>query len=76
MLMAISLAEKLGRRGLVAVSLHPGVIRTNLSKHLDWTKEYASLSTPTCAPQDKMFRDFVDTCLRSVDNADLENRRC
>ena len=44
MLTALSLAEKLGPRGLVAVSVHPGVIRTNLSKHLDWKKEYAEMS--------------------------------
>ena len=42
--MAMSLAEKLGPKGLIAVSLHPGVIRTNLSKHLDWSVEYPLLS--------------------------------
>ena len=31
MLFAISLAEKLGRKGLVAVSVHPGGIKTNLA---------------------------------------------
>ena len=37
MLMAQSLAEKLGvKKGLLAFSLHPGVIFTNLSNHLDW----------------------------------------
>ncbi|KFZ23638.1 hypothetical protein V502_01881 [Pseudogymnoascus sp. VKM F-4520 (FW-2644)] len=36
MLMAISLAEKLGlKHKLLAFSLHPGVIWTNLSNHLD-----------------------------------------
>ncbi|KAF4956838.1 hypothetical protein FGADI_3527 [Fusarium gaditjirri] len=35
-LFAISLAEKLGNRGLQAFSLHPGAVRgTSLSKHLD-----------------------------------------
>lgn len=37
MLFALSLAEKLGSsKGLVAASLHPGVILTNLGAHLDW----------------------------------------
>jgi NAD(P)-dependent dehydrogenase (short-subunit alcohol dehydrogenase family) len=39
MLMALSLAEKLGKRGLRAFSLHPGVINTNLGNHLDWSVE-------------------------------------
>ncbi|GJC92944.1 short-chain dehydrogenase/reductase family oxidoreductase [Colletotrichum higginsianum] len=34
-LMAISLAEKLGGKGLLSLSLHPGVIFTNLSNHLE-----------------------------------------
>ena len=34
MLMAMSLAEKLGSRNLLAFSLHPGVIITNLANHL------------------------------------------
>ncbi|KAK2043182.1 short-chain dehydrogenase/ reductase [Colletotrichum somersetense] len=34
-LMAISLAEKLGGKGLLSFSLHPGVIYTNLASHLD-----------------------------------------
>lgn len=39
MLMARSLANKLGIKcGLLAFSLHPGVIFTNLSNHLDWEK--------------------------------------
>lgn len=33
MLFAVSLAEKLGKKGLIASSLHPGVIATNLSRH-------------------------------------------
>lgn len=37
MLMALSLAKKLGdKRGLLAFSLHPGTIWTNLGNHLDW----------------------------------------
>lgn len=36
MLFAISLAEKLGSRGLQAFSLHPGaILDTSLAKHLD-----------------------------------------
>ncbi|WOO82719.1 short-chain dehydrogenase TIC 32 [Vanrija pseudolonga] len=31
---ALALSEKYGDKGLVAVSLHPGVIMTNLSRHL------------------------------------------
>ncbi|KAI8264687.1 Retinol dehydrogenase 14 [Colletotrichum sp. SAR11_239] len=34
-LMAISLAEKLGSKGLLSFSLHPGVIFTNLGTHLE-----------------------------------------
>ena len=45
MLTAISLARKLGHRGLLAFSLHPGVIHTNLGNHLDWTKELEESST-------------------------------
>lgn len=33
--MAISLAEKLGSKGLLSFSLHPGVIFTNLGTHLE-----------------------------------------
>jgi len=39
MLMAVSLAEKLGSKGLRAFSLHPGVILTNLANHLDLEKD-------------------------------------
>lgn len=45
MLMAISLAEKLGSRGLVTSSLHPGVISTGLGAHLDWGADLDALST-------------------------------
>ncbi|KAF9877236.1 short-chain dehydrogenase reductase family [Colletotrichum karsti] len=34
-LMALSLAEKLGERGLLSFSLHPGVIWTNLADHIE-----------------------------------------
>lgn len=34
MLFTLSLAHKLGKQGLTAVSLHPGVIGTNLGDHL------------------------------------------
>ena len=44
MLMAVSLAEKLGNKGLRAFSLHPGVIYTNLGNHVDWEGgDYAAL---------------------------------
>ncbi|KAI0885485.1 NAD(P)-binding protein [Annulohypoxylon maeteangense] len=42
MLMAISIAEKLGPR-VLAYSLHPGVISTNLGSHIDWATDYANL---------------------------------
>lgn len=42
--MAISLAEKLGDKGLVALSLHPGVIMTNLGAHMDWAIDWPALS--------------------------------
>lgn len=34
MLFAVSLAQKLQKKGLVAVSLHPGIIATNLPRSL------------------------------------------
>ena len=43
MLFATSLAKKLKGKGLTAVSLHPGVIATNLGAHLDWSVEYSGL---------------------------------
>ncbi|SPQ21518.1 62301270-55c5-4407-afb5-566ff77864e0 [Thermothielavioides terrestris] len=43
MLMALSLAEKLGKKGLQAYSLHPGVIHTNLANHLDWNVDFEAL---------------------------------
>lgn len=53
-LYALSLAEKLGRRGLLAFSLHPGGINTNLGRHVDiegedWTelmKAFLDLGNP------------------------------
>ena len=42
-LLAVALATKLSSKGLTAVSLHPGVIGTNLSNHLDWNTEFAGL---------------------------------
>ncbi|KAL7806852.1 putative short-chain dehydrogenase [Trichoderma aethiopicum] len=44
MLMAISLAEKLGSRGLTAFSLHPGTIVTHLGEHIDFSVEFATLA--------------------------------
>ncbi|KAF2497542.1 putative short-chain dehydrogenase [Lophium mytilinum] len=43
MLFALSLAEKLGKRGLSAYSLHPGVIGTNLGAKLDWEVDFNDL---------------------------------
>lgn len=49
MLMALSLAEKLGSKGLRAYSLHPGVIGTHLGDHLEWTGvDGESLRTVIC----------------------------
>ncbi|KAL8718485.1 MAG: hypothetical protein Q9225_004386 [Loekoesia sp. 1 TL-2023] len=42
-LQSVALATKLGNKGLTAVSLHPGVIGTNLGNHLDWSTEFAGL---------------------------------
>ncbi|KAL6856694.1 NAD(P)-binding protein [Trichoderma novae-zelandiae] len=44
MLMAVSLAEKLGSRGLTAFSLHPGTIMTHLGEHLDFSVEFSALA--------------------------------
>ncbi|KAJ8131115.1 hypothetical protein O1611_g2508 [Lasiodiplodia mahajangana] len=43
MLFSLSLAEKLGNRGLQTYSLHPGVISTNLDGHIDWEDSLSSL---------------------------------
>lgn len=43
--MALSLAEKLGAKGLRAYSLHPGVIATNIGAHMDWSVDLAEMST-------------------------------
>lgn len=43
MLMAISLAEKLGSRGLTAFSLHPGTVKTQLSAHIDFSVEWPEM---------------------------------
>ncbi|KAL9625131.1 MAG: hypothetical protein Q9204_007826, partial [Flavoplaca sp. TL-2023a] len=42
-LLAVALAAKLGDKRLTAVSLHPGVIGTNLANHLDWNIDFAGL---------------------------------
>jgi len=34
MLFAVSLAEKLGKKGLIAVSLQPGVVKTHLGREM------------------------------------------
>lgn len=44
MLMAVSLAEKLGiKHDLQAFSLHPGVIWTNIANHLDMETDFDGL---------------------------------
>jgi hypothetical protein len=44
MLMALSLSLKLGTKyNLLAFSLHPGVISTNLGSHLDWNSDVRDL---------------------------------
>ena len=35
MLMALSLAKKLGSKGLLAFSVHPGVVQTNIGSNMD-----------------------------------------
>ncbi|KAL2753165.1 hypothetical protein ACRALDRAFT_2021589 [Sodiomyces alcalophilus JCM 7366] len=44
MLMAISLAQKLGtKRNLLAFSLHPGNISTQIGDHINWEADFPSL---------------------------------
>ncbi|KAI1413773.1 NAD(P)-binding protein [Hypoxylon sp. FL1857] len=46
MLMAISLAEKLGTsKNLLAFSVHPGAVTTNLTAHLNWEEAYVEMSS-------------------------------
>ncbi|KAJ7481315.1 hypothetical protein B0H11DRAFT_2280231 [Mycena galericulata] len=42
-LMAISLAQKLRKKGLQAFSLHPGGYQSNIGRDLDWSTDIASL---------------------------------
>ncbi|KAI0741671.1 hypothetical protein C8Q80DRAFT_148437 [Daedaleopsis nitida] len=42
-LFAVSLAEKLGPKGVKAFSLHPGLIKTNLSRSVDWNTDLQGL---------------------------------
>ena len=42
-LLAVALAAKLGDKRLTTVSLHPGVIGTNLANHLDWNIDFEGL---------------------------------
>lgn len=45
MLLCLSLAEKLGPKGLLSVSLHPGAVEgTNLGVHCNWDVDYPALS--------------------------------
>ena len=47
-LMALSLSKKLGaKRSLLAFSLHPGTIWTNLGTHLDWEAGELRESSPS-----------------------------
>ncbi|KAI5917919.1 short-chain dehydrogenase/ reductase [Camillea tinctor] len=48
-LMAISLAQKLQRKGLQAFSLHPGIFLTNLSRDLDFNAPDGGMSDLTAA---------------------------
>ncbi|KAI0125268.1 retinol dehydrogenase 13 [Xylariales sp. AK1849] len=43
-LMALSLAEKLGpTRNLLAFSLHPAYVNSNIDQHIDWSKEWSRI---------------------------------
>ena len=44
MLFALSLAKKLGGKGLLAFSVHPGVVGTNLVRYMG-DKEFKALRT-------------------------------
>ena len=45
-LFTVSLAEKLGPKGLKAYSLHPGGIVTNLGRHMkDYEKDFQDMRT-------------------------------
>ncbi|KAL0929734.1 short-chain dehydrogenase reductase family [Colletotrichum truncatum] len=54
MLFSLSLAEKLGKRGLLSFSLHPGVIGTNLSNHVEWGNDFAGLSESNLPTIDRL----------------------
>ena len=45
-LLAVSLAEKLGPKGVKAFSLHPGVIMTNLGRSIELETDFQSLRKP------------------------------
>jgi len=59
MLMAIALAEKLGaKHNLLSFSLHPGVIGTGLSDHIDWNVEYLALRKSLTDPHQVQREDL------------------
>ncbi|GKZ76319.1 hypothetical protein AnigIFM56816_005298 [Aspergillus niger] len=81
MLFSVSLAQKLGSKGLISVSLHPGTINTNLARG-DWSEMYESLGMghicilctstrvlPEWAQRDNL-EDYVarcgDACIRRI----------
>ncbi|GLA78855.1 hypothetical protein AtubIFM55763_000748 [Aspergillus tubingensis] len=57
MLFSVSLAQKLGGKGLVSVSLHPGTINTNLARG-DWNEMFESLGKVP----------YLFFCARAADN--------
>jgi hypothetical protein len=55
--MAVGLAARLGKKGLLTFSLHPGALATNLGTHLAedaWSelRQYPALVSPSCSAAD------------------------
>ncbi|KAI4157483.1 MAG: hypothetical protein L6R39_000668 [Caloplaca ligustica] len=61
-LLSVALAMKLGKKGLTAVSLHPGVIGTNLGNHIDWNTEHVFPFSP----------DITKALPQALDDADIQ----
>jgi hypothetical protein len=59
MLMALSLAQKLGpKHNLLAFSLHPGNINTHLGDHIDWNVDFPALRKSKRAGERKYNADL------------------
>ena len=75
MLFAISLAKKLGKRGLVACSVHPGtIISTGLTAHLDLATDVPLIGMYCRLPRAINLLITLETRDRALGNPEGWNR--